>query len=56
VSHTDVLLRRLRRRVLLREIIVRRGAAGRELVRCDAEIDRLRQQLAAVVSSGAARR
>ena len=54
MSVADRLLRRLRRRVLLREILAARGATPERLAQCDREISDVRSQLAAVVASAAA--
>jgi hypothetical protein len=48
----DELLERLRRRVLLREILALRGAGASELRVHEAEIQQVRQKLARVVAAG----
>jgi hypothetical protein len=52
--HVDEVLRRLRRRVLVHEILVLRHAPERAVAEHDGETDRLREQLAAVARSAAA--
>jgi hypothetical protein len=48
MTAADRLLRKLRRQVLLREILVLRGAGFAELQVHDAATDQLRQRLAAI--------
>jgi len=50
--YVDEVLRRLRRRVLVHEILVLRGAPERAVAEHEARTDRLREQLAAAARAG----